>query len=61
MNMPSRNLRKMLNTGETLVMPGAYNAFVAKQMAQIAVFRESIFQGQAWQTARAYLTTEHSV
>ena len=46
MNMPSRNLRKMLNTGETLVMPGAYNAFVAKQMAQIAVFRESIFQGR---------------
>lgn len=35
MNMSSKTLRKMLETGETLVMPGAYNAFVAKQMAQI--------------------------
>jgi len=34
MNMSSRNLKKMLDTGKTLVMPGAYNAFVAKQMAQ---------------------------
>ncbi len=34
MNMSSRYLRKMLSTGETLVMPGAYNAFFAKQMSQ---------------------------
>lgn len=32
--MPSGSLREILNTGETLVMPGAYNAFAAKQMAE---------------------------